>query len=158
MILRCWCALLPPDNPKVRVPHEGLKVSPSRFPGFVCVGSANLTEIGSSQVHVWLIFALLPLGIMFYIGCLAETNRHPFDLPEVEAEIVSGYNVDIQPRVLRFFSFGTFAILSGYTVVVFVEEVKPIANRRQRFSSPDTVVFPLSRPRQDRWREGSPAR
>jgi NADH-quinone oxidoreductase subunit H len=32
--------------------------------------------------------------IIFFVTSLAETNRHPFDLPEAETELVSGYNVE----------------------------------------------------------------
>ena len=60
----------------------------------VCVDTLNLTEIVIAQLDIWLIFPLFPVGIMFFIGCLAETNRHPFDLPGAEAELVSGYNVE----------------------------------------------------------------
>ena len=48
----------------------------------LCVGSLNLSEIVIAQIGIWLIFPLFPVSIMFFIGCLAETNRHPFDLPE----------------------------------------------------------------------------
>ncbi|WP_338410417.1 NADH-quinone oxidoreductase subunit H, partial [uncultured Flavobacterium sp.] len=60
----------------------------------VCAGSLNLTEIVLSQNKVWYIFPLFPLFIMFFISGLAETNRAPFDLPEAEAELVSGYNTE----------------------------------------------------------------
>nr|YP_448681.1 NADH dehydrogenase subunit 1 [Dictyota dichotoma]AAS79067.1 NADH dehydrogenase subunit 1 [Dictyota dichotoma] len=89
----------------------------------VCVGSANLTEIVLSQMDVWLIFPLLPLGIMFFICCLAETNRHPFDLPEAEAELVSGYNVEYSAMGFALFFLGEYAnmlFMSALTSTVFL--------------------------------------
>ena len=69
----------------------------------LCVGTLNLTEIVIAQLDIWLFFSLFPVGIMFFIGCLAETNRHPFDLPEAEAELVSGYNVEYSAMGFAFF-------------------------------------------------------
>jgi len=60
----------------------------------LCSGSLNLSEIVESQRKVWYILPLFPLFIMFFISGLAETNRSPFDLPEAEAELVSGYSTE----------------------------------------------------------------
>ena len=89
----------------------------------LCVGSANLTEIVLAQEDVWLVFPLLPLAIMFFICCLAETNRHPFDLPEAEAELVSGYNVEYSAMGFALFFLGEYAnmlFMSALTSILFL--------------------------------------
>lgn len=89
----------------------------------LCVGSANLTEIVLAQENVWLVFPLFPLAIMFFICCLAETNRHPFDLPEAEAELVSGYNVEYSAMGFALFFLGEYAnmlFMSALTSILFL--------------------------------------
>jgi len=41
-----------------------------------------------------LIIVVLPLFIIFFVSCVVETNRAPFDLAEGESELVSGFNVE----------------------------------------------------------------
>jgi len=72
----------------------------------LCAGSLNLTEIVESQKSVWYMIPLLPSFLRFMVSAVAETNRHPFDLPEAEAELVSGYNVEYSGRGFALFFLG----------------------------------------------------
>lgn len=75
----------------------------------VCCGSFNLEEIINFQRNVWFFIPFLPLSFMFFVSGLAETNRHPFDLPEAEAELVSGYNVEYSAMGFALFSLGEYS-------------------------------------------------
>jgi len=75
----------------------------------VSVGSLNLSKIILAQKEIWLLVPLFPLFVMFYISMLAETNRHPFDLPEAEAELVSGYNVEYSAMTFALFFLGEYS-------------------------------------------------
>lgn len=89
----------------------------------VCVGSFNLTEIVLAQKGVWFAIPLFPMFIMFAISALAETNRHPFDLPEAEAELVSGYNVEYSAMGFALFFLGEYAnmlLMSSLTAILFL--------------------------------------
>jgi NADH-quinone oxidoreductase subunit H len=89
----------------------------------VCAGSFNLSNIVLAQKNVWFIFPLLPLFLIFYISMLAETNRHPFDLPEAEAELVSGYNVEYSSMTFALFFLGEYAnmlLMSVFSAILFL--------------------------------------
>jgi len=76
----------------------------------LCAGSLNLTEIVKAQKAVWYCVPLFPLFLMFFVSALAETNRAPFDLPEAEAELVSGYNTEYAAMFSHCFSWGNMPI------------------------------------------------
>jgi len=89
----------------------------------VCAGSFNLNTIVMAQQKIWYIFPLLPVFFIFYISMLAETNRHPFDLPEAEAELVSGYNVEYSAMTFALFFLGEYAnmlLMSTFAAILFL--------------------------------------
>ena len=89
----------------------------------VCVGSFNIQRIVEAQTNVWFIIPFFPLFLMFFISGLAETNRHPFDLPEAEAELVSGYNVEYSAMGFALFSLGEYSnmlMMSAFTTILFL--------------------------------------
>lgn len=88
----------------------------------VCCGSFNLQHVIEYQRSVWFVIPFFPLFLMFFTSALAETNRHPFDLPEAEAELVSGYNVEYSAMAFALFSLGEYAnmlMMSSINVVLF---------------------------------------
>ncbi|WP_374298468.1 NADH-quinone oxidoreductase subunit NuoH [Ferrovibrio sp.] len=89
----------------------------------LCVGSLNLSAIVEAQKTVWFALPLFPMFIVFFISALAETNRHPFDLPEAEAELVAGYQVEYSSMTFALFFLGEYAnmiLMSGMTTILFL--------------------------------------
>jgi NADH-quinone oxidoreductase subunit H len=89
----------------------------------LCVGSLNLSEIVNAQQTVWFGLPLFPLMLLFFISCLAETNRAPFDLPEAEAELVAGYNVEYSSMGFALFFLGEYAnmiVMSSLCAIMFL--------------------------------------
>jgi NADH-quinone oxidoreductase subunit H len=96
-----------------------------------CAGSFNLSEIVLMQQEVWYCLPLSPMFVMFFISALAETNRHPFDLPEAEAELVSGYNVEYSAMGFALFFLGEYAnmlLMSALTAILFLGGWLPLFN------------------------------
>lgn len=89
----------------------------------LCVGSLNLSEIVLAQKSIWYVIPLFPLFFLFFISCLAETNRAPFDLPEAEAELVAGYNVEYSSMGFALFFLGEYAnmiVMSALCSILFL--------------------------------------
>nr|YP_010263854.1 NADH dehydrogenase subunit 1 [Neogonodactylus oerstedii]UGW52187.1 NADH dehydrogenase subunit 1 [Neogonodactylus oerstedii] len=78
------------------------------------VGGFNLSLFSDYQSECWLMILTLPLAGVWFVSCLAETNRTPFDFAEGESELVSGFNVE--------YSGGGFALifLAEYSSILFM--------------------------------------
>tara|TARA_B100000787_G_C16199283_1_gene303677 strand:- start:13480 stop:14079 length:600 start_codon:yes stop_codon:yes gene_type:complete len=86
------------------------------------VGSLNLIEIIVVQNACFFLLPLFPLSLMFLISILAETNRAPFDLPEAESELVSGFNVEYSSMGFALFflaEYSAMILMSAFCCIVF---------------------------------------
>ena len=90
----------------------------------LCVGSLNMSAIVRAQEDgLWFFIPLFPMFVLFFVSALAETNRHPFDLPEAEAELVAGYQVEYASMTFALFFIGEYAnmvLMSALTAILFL--------------------------------------
>lgn len=93
------------------------------MPVLICAGSLNLSKIVEAQADIFYIIPLFPIFIMFFISALAETNRAPFDLPEAEAELVSGFNTEYSAMAFALFFLGEYSniiLICSITTIFFL--------------------------------------
>jgi NADH-quinone oxidoreductase subunit H len=97
--------------------------------GFVMIsvlltaGTLNLSGIVEAQKGLWYAVPHFPMFILFFISVLAETNRHPFDLPEAESELVAGFMTEYSSMAFALFFLGEYAnmiMMSGMVSILFL--------------------------------------
>lgn len=96
---------------------------------FLLNHTLQVLELTLNQEFFWYIIGIFPLFILFFIASLAETNRPPFDFPEAESELVSGYNVEYSAITFAFFflsEYGYIFLISNIIVLSFFGGWSPI--------------------------------
>lgn len=109
-------------------------------------GSLNLSKIVEAQQTYWYIIPHLPMAVIFMVSALSETNRAPFDLPEAEAELVSGYNVEYSSMTFALFFLGEYAnmiLMSAMGSILFLGGWLPPFNMVPFTWVPGIVWFSL---------------
>jgi len=83
-------------------------------------GSLNLNDIVHAQENVWFIFSQPIAFIVFLISANAELNRTPFDLPESESELVSGYHTEYSGFRFAFFMLTEYVYMFAMSALITV--------------------------------------
>ncbi|MGH6911385.1 MAG: complex I subunit 1/NuoH family protein, partial [Phenylobacterium sp.] len=91
-------------------------------------GFWNWNIFGGGLKNLPLALVMIPMGVIFFISGLAETNRPPFDLPEAESELVAGYAVEYgsTPYLLFYLAeMSNILLMSGLMAVLFLGGWQP---------------------------------
>ncbi|MCD8509299.1 MAG: NADH-quinone oxidoreductase subunit NuoH [Bacillus sp. (in: Bacteria)] len=91
----------------------------------ILVGSLNLRDIVyfQAEIGMWFIIPQFLAFIIYMISAIAELNRSPFDLPEAESELVSGYHTEYSGFRYAFFMLAeyTYAIaIAAFATTLFL--------------------------------------
>ncbi|ROS31568.1 NADH-quinone oxidoreductase subunit NuoH [Cellulomonas sp. PhB150] len=84
---------------------------------FLLAGSMSTSQIVSSQHTIWWVLPLLPAFVIYVISMVGETNRLPFDLPEAEGELVSGYMTEYSSMKFAWFFLAEYINMLNVSAV-----------------------------------------
>ncbi len=84
---------------------------------FLVAGSMSTSEIVNSQDRFWWFLPLFPAFVIYVISMIGETNRLPFDLPEAEGELVSGYMTEYSSMKFAWFFLAEYINMLNVSAV-----------------------------------------
>jgi NADH:ubiquinone oxidoreductase subunit H len=94
------------------------------LPLIAMAGALNFARLVFAQTLTsWNVTPLLQPSVIFFISMIAETNRTPFDLPEAEAELVAGYNIEYSSIIFAMFflaEYGNMSMMSLLKSLLFL--------------------------------------
>lgn len=93
------------------------------FTVLLMAGSLNLSVISDAQASIWYIVPLFPVFVLYLISAMAELNRTPFDLPEAESELVSGFMTEHSGMIFVFFYLAEYSgivLMSTFSSILFL--------------------------------------
>jgi NADH-quinone oxidoreductase subunit H len=84
---------------------------------FIMAGSMSTSTIVESQTGIWWFIPLAPAFVVYLISMVGETNRLPFDLPEAEGELVSGYMTEYSSMKFAWFFLAEYIAMINVSAV-----------------------------------------
>jgi len=94
---------------------------------FILAGSMSTSQIVATQgetwnlgpltFEIWWAFPLLPAFVIYFISMVGEVNRLPFDLPEAEGELVSGFMTEYSSMKFAWFFLAEYINMINVSAV-----------------------------------------
>ena len=84
---------------------------------FIVAGSMSTSQIVTSQTAIWWFIPLFPAFLIYLVSMVGETNRLPFDLPEAEGELVSGYMTEYSSMKFAWFFLAEYINMLNVSAV-----------------------------------------
>ena len=92
----------------------------SLIPVLLFAGNVTLSAIVNQQaaMHLWNVVTLSVAFLVYLISAFAETNRLPFDLPEAESELITGYHTEYSAMKFSLFFIAEYANMSTQSAMI----------------------------------------